>query len=118
MIDIPGDEHCGEIADVAFVIDSSRSIWIYDYERQLQFVQQLVKSFDVGEDKTHIAALTFSHFVEHELDFSQAQDKEAIINKVTTILITIFITSCADPESFARGGPTLTLLFFVFFLVE
>ena len=26
--------------------------------------------------------------------------------------------SCADPESFARGGPTLTCFFFVFFLMR
>ena len=111
MIDISGDEHCGEIADVAFVIDSSRSIWIYDYERQLQFVQQLVKSFDVGEDKTHIAALTFSHFVEHELDFSQAQDKEAIINKVTNIFITIMRGSRKFCQ---RGSNYDTVVFCVF----
>ena len=27
-------------------------------------------------------------------------------------------TSCADPEGFARGGPTLMTFFFFFFLVD
>ena len=80
---LSGDEHCGEIADVAFIIDSSRSIWIYDFQRQLRFVQQLVKSFDVGPNRTHIAALTFSHFVEHELYFEQYQNAESIVDAVS-----------------------------------
>ena len=29
-----------------------------------------------------------------------------------------FIRSCADPESFVRGGPTVTTFFHVVFLVD
>ena len=78
-----GEEHCGQVADVAFIIDSSRSIWIYDFNRMLKFVQQLVKSFDIGPDKTHIAALTFSHNVKHEFYFDQFQDTDTIVQKVS-----------------------------------
>ena len=67
---------------MAFIIDSSRSIWIYDFHRQLKFVQRLVESFDVGRNRTHVAALTFSHFVKHEFFFDEEQDPETIVKKV------------------------------------
>ena len=67
---------------MAFIIDSSRSIWIYDFHRQLKFVQRLVESFDVGPNRTHVAVLTFSHFVKHEFFFNKKQNAEAIVEKV------------------------------------
>ena len=75
---------------MAFIIDSSRSIWIYDFHRQLKFVQRLVESFDVGPNRTHVSVLTFSHFVKHELYFDKVQDKGAIVEKVICFLYLVF----------------------------
>ena len=51
---------CGnKPADIAFVLDESGSIWGPDFDRQIQFVKDVVGIFQIGPDKTRIGALTF-----------------------------------------------------------
>lgn len=48
--------------DIIFVLDSSSSIWVEDYKKQLQFVAGLVDSFKVenGISQVRVGAITFS----------------------------------------------------------
>ena len=41
-----------------------------------------------------------------------------IHRELANLLHRLSIKPCADPESFARGGPTRTTFFFVFFLIR
>ena len=48
------------MADVAFIVDSSGSIGRRNWLKMLQFLKDMVKAFNVGPDKTHIAVLAYS----------------------------------------------------------
>lgn len=70
--------------DILFVLDSSSSIWVEDYKKQLQFVADLVDSFKVenGISQVRVGAITFSDqaYLEFPLGHysKPAQMKEAI----------------------------------------
>ena len=56
----PSEFVCEAIADVAFIVDSSGSIGRRNWARMLQFLKDMVKAFNVGPDKTHIAVVAYS----------------------------------------------------------
>ena len=48
-------------ADVYFVLDSSSSIWVNDFEDvMLGFVRDVIDFYDVGSDRTRVGIITFS----------------------------------------------------------
>lgn len=58
-------ECSGEPADVVFVLDSSYSIWPPDFDRELQFTENVIKTFNIGPgpDNTRVGVVTFGHGV-------------------------------------------------------
>ena len=48
------------MADVAFIVDSSGSIGRRNWVKMLQFVKDMVKAYNVGPQKTHIAVIAYS----------------------------------------------------------
>ena len=64
---IPSSEF---VADVAFIVDSSGSIGRRNWVKMLDFIKEMVKAFNVGADKTHIAVVAFSNnaIVEFKFD--------------------------------------------------
>ena len=67
------------MADVALLIDSSSSIKMSNFNKQIQFVQDLVKQFALGPDLIQVSALTFSVHVNVRFNFNQNVD---VIKKV------------------------------------
>lgn len=68
------------------MIDSSSSIYILDFEKQIEFVQALVKTFNIGPDTIHVAALKFGHEVTKEFyfkDVENAHEASERIGKIT-----------------------------------
>lgn len=48
-------------ADVYFVLDSSSSIWIHDFQTNvLGFVRDVIDIFDVSRESTRVGVITFS----------------------------------------------------------
>jgi len=47
------------------VLDSSNSIWLPDFKRELTFVKEVISSFDVGmgDNQTRVGLMTFGHEV-------------------------------------------------------
>ncbi|WAR24496.1 MATN1-like protein [Mya arenaria] len=76
---------CAMPADVAFVIDSSSSIWETYFKIQLEFIKRLVEKFDVSKNNTHVAALTFSTKAVQQFHFNAVQDKDRILSQLTAI---------------------------------
>ena len=75
----------GKPADVYFLLDSSSSIWIVDFKKQIQFVKEVVDLFEIGQSKTRIGVSTFSDKYEaviHLNDFAVKTALKAAIDKV------------------------------------
>ena len=67
---IPSSEFvCNIVADVAFIVDSSGSIGRSNWAKMLEFIKEMVKAFNVGADKTHIAVVAYSTNAKVEFKF-------------------------------------------------
>lgn len=62
---------CKAVADVAFIVDSSGSIGRRNWVKMLQFLKDLVKAFNVGPQKTHIAVVAYSTNANVEFRFNR-----------------------------------------------
>ena len=60
---------CNIVADVAFIVDSSGSIGRRNWAKMLEFIKEMVKAFNVGADKTHIAVVAYSTNAKVEFKF-------------------------------------------------
>ncbi|XP_064601429.1 collagen alpha-3(VI) chain-like [Liolophura sinensis] len=80
--------HCGNLADVAFILDASSSIKPDDYETMKDFIKNMIKSFEVSQDRIRIAIISFNQFVSVDLYLDQATDGEKAIAQVDEILAT------------------------------
>ncbi|XP_015750459.1 PREDICTED: uncharacterized protein LOC107330348, partial [Acropora digitifera] len=60
---------CDIVADVAFIVDSSGSIGRRNWAKMLEFIKEMVKAFNVGADKTHIAVVAYSTDAKVEFKF-------------------------------------------------
>ncbi|XP_005099133.2 uncharacterized protein LOC101847656 [Aplysia californica] len=69
--------------DMAFVLDSSGSVDVADYEKSKTFTASIVEGFDVRPDSVRVAAIAFSKNIAHEFDlntYNTAQDvKDAVM---------------------------------------
>ena len=77
------------MADVAFIVDSSGSIGRRNWGKMLDFLNEMVKAFNVGADKTHIAVVAYSSNAKVEIKFntltgSSVTDEEykRLINRI------------------------------------
>lgn len=79
---------CSRPVDIVFVIDTSSSIWIIDFEKQIEFIHDVVNMLDVGqaEDQSRVAAITFSNKVTLKLGFLDCKDKACVLQKINEIV--------------------------------
>ncbi|KAJ7381074.1 structural constituent of cuticle [Desmophyllum pertusum] len=64
---------CKAVADVAFIVDSSGSIGRRNWVKMLQFLKDMVKAFNVGPDKTHIAVVAYSTGLNSSLHLTDSE---------------------------------------------
>lgn len=50
----------GKPADVYFLVDASSSIWEPNFQKQLDFVNDVIDIFDVGPDQTRVGVVAYS----------------------------------------------------------
>ena len=62
---------CEAVADVAFIVDSSGSIGRRNWVKMLKFLKDMVKAFNVGPQKTHIAVVAYSTNANVEFRFNR-----------------------------------------------
>lgn len=53
---------CGGV-DLVFLVDTSRSIWELDFQRQLNFIDKVVSKFDIGPGpkQTRVGVILYAH---------------------------------------------------------
>ena len=59
--------------DVAIVIDRTRSIGGNNYKRMLTSVEKFIGKFDVGENTTHFAIVTFASYAEIRVNLTDTK---------------------------------------------
>ena len=69
--------YCGnKPADVVFLLDVSNSIWGPDFRKQLDFVDDVINMFEIGENVTRVGIATFSSHVYREFHLNRYYDKD------------------------------------------
>ncbi|XP_045170354.2 cartilage matrix protein-like [Mercenaria mercenaria] len=81
------DECNSEPADVVFVLDSSYSIWPPDFDRELKFAENVIKTLNIGPgvDNTRVGVVTFGHGVWPKFYLDSYLDTDMIIRAVRRI---------------------------------
>ncbi|CAH1791714.1 unnamed protein product [Owenia fusiformis] len=72
----------GKPADIVFTLDSSSSIWGPDYRKQIEFVQDMAGSFQIGPDMTRIGVSQFSdrvHLLFRLKDYKNVDDVQTAL---------------------------------------
>ncbi|CAI9721491.1 Hypothetical predicted protein [Octopus vulgaris] len=71
-------ECSGKAANIIFVMDTSSSIWIVDYKKQIRFFQKMIENFHIGQSNSHVrvGAITFSDRAHLEFPLDKFTNKE------------------------------------------
>ncbi|XP_033755763.1 cartilage matrix protein-like [Pecten maximus] len=94
---------CGVVpADIVFILDSSGSVGSANYQKMLQFVQNMVQGFTIGPNETEIAVVTFSNKPKLEFHLNKYHDKQSIVNAISNIGYVAGGTNTADALKYAR----------------
>ncbi|RUS78138.1 hypothetical protein EGW08_014111 [Elysia chlorotica] len=56
--------------ELGIVLDSSKSIWLFDFLHAIKFLQDLVSYFDIGPTKTRVALISFGDGVHIDQAFN------------------------------------------------
>ncbi|XP_061188841.1 collagen alpha-1(XII) chain-like [Saccostrea echinata] len=79
------DHFCSKEADIAFVIDSSNSIWPPNFDTQVHFLYDVLSLFDISPTKTQIAAVSYSDIIKPEFQFNTHKDKDGVLGATQNI---------------------------------
>ncbi|CAC5422003.1 COL22A [Mytilus coruscus] len=92
----------GKPADIMFALDSSASIPFKDFQKEINFTQNLIKIFDIGSDKTRVGLVTFSTTVVPVLRVGEFETKAEILEKTKAIQFQGGNTNTAEALSYIR----------------
>ena len=73
------------IADIAFVLDSSGSIGRSDWSLALDFVTSLVSQLTIGPNGVRVAAVTYGNTATVNFDLEQCNNTESLIEAIQDI---------------------------------
>ncbi|XP_033748051.1 collagen alpha-5(VI) chain-like [Pecten maximus] len=71
--------------DIAFVVDSSSSIYIMDFEKQRSFLRDFINMFETVTDDVQFAAVSFSNRYFDEFRFNTFTSREDILTAADNI---------------------------------
>ncbi|OWF48419.1 Cartilage matrix protein [Mizuhopecten yessoensis] len=97
-------QYCGgKNADVFFALDSSNSIWPEDFKKQLQFVTDLVDTFDFRNNKTRVGIIVYSTDIHMKVALQSGWTKEQIKRQISNIEYVSGLTNTSDAIRFIRS---------------
>uniref|UniRef100_A0A8D0EZ13 Matrilin 2 n=1 Tax=Strix occidentalis caurina TaxID=311401 RepID=A0A8D0EZ13_STROC len=71
--------------DLVFIIDSSRSVSPYDFEKVKEFILTILQFLDISPDATHVGLIQYGSTVKHEFSlktFRRKQDIERAVKRM------------------------------------
>ena len=81
----PGPQKCGSKADMVFMIDSSGSVGRANFQKLLDFMNELTKDLEIGQDKIRVGVEKFSSRPYNEFNLNSQNSKaslQAAINNI------------------------------------
>ena len=69
-------------ADIYFLLDCSSSVWIVDFEKQLEFVISLVQHLNIHPDATRVGLGVFSDRFLSVIDIGRYRTRESLISAI------------------------------------
>lgn len=69
-------------ADIIFVLDGSGSEGSQNFQRQLNFVSNFTKQFQIGPNNTRVALVSFGTSVHNEFFLNQYTDNVTLLNHI------------------------------------
>ncbi|XP_060706238.1 collagen alpha-6(VI) chain [Hemiscyllium ocellatum] len=85
--DMCAKEACSklDVADIIFLIDGSRSIWIVDFNKMKKFIETLINSTEVGETRVQVGLIQFSSQTRLEFQLDQYHDKAELLKALRNV---------------------------------
>ncbi|XP_046373560.2 cartilage matrix protein-like isoform X1 [Haliotis rufescens] len=80
------DTGCGgKPADVYFIVDSSSSIWRPDFDKQLDFIKEVIGQFDLGQGSTRVGVITFSDGIHPIIPLTGSQNRRDLEEQIDKV---------------------------------
>ncbi|XP_073645226.1 von Willebrand factor isoform X2 [Tursiops truncatus] len=73
------------VLDVAFLLEGSDSVGEASFNRSTEFLEEVIRQMDVGQDGVHVTVLQYSYVVTVEHSFREAQSKEDVLRRLREI---------------------------------
>lgn len=73
------------VLDVVFVLEGSDQIGEANFNRSKEFMEEVIRRMDVGQDSIHVTVLQYAYVVTPESTFLQAQSKGDVLQRVRDI---------------------------------
>ncbi|XP_033750922.1 uncharacterized protein LOC117335108 [Pecten maximus] len=97
-------QYCGgKNADVFFALDSSNSIWPEDFRKQIEFVTDLVDTFDFRNNKTRVGIIIYSTDIYTKVSLQSGWTKEQIKRQLNNTEYVSGLTNTSDAIRFIRS---------------
>ncbi|KAK7116181.1 cartilage matrix protein-like [Littorina saxatilis] len=98
-----GNKKCSEkVADVVFLLDSSYSIWQYQFQTQLSFLKNMVNSFTIGSNNIRVGVATFSTNVRLDVALNEHMKKHDLQRAIGQLQYMAGGTRTGDAIRFAH----------------
>ncbi|XP_033621844.1 von Willebrand factor [Fukomys damarensis] len=81
----PGPKRKSMVLDVVFVLEGSDSVGEANFNRSKEFVAEVIRRMDVGQDGIHVTVLQYSYTVAAEYTFREAQSKGNVLQRMGEI---------------------------------
>ena len=81
---------------MAFLLDSSNSIWGPDFRRQLHFVEDVVSMFQIGENATRVGVVTYNDHISLQFNLKRYFKKPELLRAIRNVQESHGYTTATD----------------------
>ncbi|XP_041649561.1 collagen alpha-6(VI) chain [Cheilinus undulatus] len=81
-----GDCKKTEIADIIFLVEGSRSIWLEDFKSMKKFMTSLVNQTNVGKDNVRFGAIMFGNDPHNVFTLKEYQSKREVLRAIAALM--------------------------------
>jgi len=90
--------------DIFFILDSSSSIYVKDYEKALEFTRAFIGKLDVSRDSCRVGALTYSESIQRApgpIEMSRNNDKRSMMADINLDMLP-YLTGITNTDQAIR----------------